>query len=84
MISSVHLFLCFVFNNKTRSCTFAFFFDFLKVGIDPSLITGARYVLNIKIPPLPANVAPNKTDDDWSYEESDEKWQYIDVQLSGQ
>jgi hypothetical protein len=53
------------------------------VGIDPSLLTGARYVLNIKVPPIPANVAPTVLGGDYEYEESDEKWQYIEVQVSG-
>jgi hypothetical protein len=53
------------------------------VGIDPSLLTGARYVLNIKVPPIPANVAPTMLGGDYEYEESDEKWQYIEVQVSG-
>jgi ribulose 1,5-bisphosphate carboxylase large subunit-like protein len=53
------------------------------VGIDPSLLTGARFVLNIKVPPIPANVAPTVLGGDFEYEESDEKWQYIEVQVSG-
>jgi len=53
-----------------------------QVGVVPTQITGPRFVLNVRVPPVPKDLNPLPFDDE-EYDEYAEKWQYLKVYVKG-
>jgi len=53
-----------------------------QIGVNPTQITGPRFVLNIRIPPRPLDMT-DQDDQDPEYDEYLEKWQYLKISIKG-
>ena len=58
------------------------------IGIDPTSVTGPRFVLNVRTPPAPKDLNPSEGPGaqrfgDKDYDEWNEAWQYIRFEVSG-